>query len=107
MCLSSLFCFHCNIGIQGIETAFPELAILLEPGIGPPEGTRPQAAHMLSTCDLAMHKAGSLQHHHVLRNCVEGDREGPRDLADSGWLSHQHLNDRPPCWISDCPKDIA
>src|SRR5438128_10511130 len=71
MCLSSLFCFHGNIGLQGIEATFPELPILLKPHIGLPERARPKAAYMLSTSDLAMYKAGALQHHHVLRNCVE------------------------------------
>src|SRR5438445_7944607 len=62
---------------------------------------------MLSTSDLAMYKAGALQHHHVLRNCVEGDWEGPRDLANRGRPSRKNLHDRAPCWISDCRKDIA
>src|SRR5947199_10577054 len=62
---------------------------------------------MLSTSDLAMYKAGALQHHHVLRNCVEGDREGPRDLANCRRLSRKTLHARARCWISDCRKDIA
>ena len=107
MCLSSLFCFHGNIGLQGIEATFPELPILLKPHIGLPERARPKAAYMLSTSDLAMYKAGALQHHHVLRNCVEGDWEGPRDLANRGRPSRKNLHDRAPCWISDCRKDIV
>ena len=107
MCLSSLFCFHGNIGLQGIEATFPELPILLKPHIGLPERARPKAAYMLSTSDLAMYKAGALQHHHVLRNCVEGDWEGPRDLANRGRPSRKNLHDRAPCWISDGRKDIA
>jgi len=80
---------------------------LFQPCIGLPEGAWPKAAHMLSTSDLAMYKAGALQYHHVLRNCVEGDREGPRDLANRGRLSRKSLHDRAPCWISDGRKDIA
>src|SRR5438477_9475093 len=91
MCLSSLFCFHGNIGLQGIEATFPELPILLKPHIGLPERARPKAAYMLSTSDLAMYKAGALQHHHVLRNCVEGDWEGPRSEEHTSELQ-SHVN---------------
>jgi len=80
---------------------------LFQPGVGLPEGEWPQAADMLSAPDFTVHQASALQHHHVLRNCVEGDREGPRDLANCRRLSRKNLHDRAPCWISDCRKDIA
>src|SRR5207249_4435344 len=84
MCLSSLFCFHGNIGLQGIEATFPELPILLKPHIGLPERARPKAAYMLSTSDLAMYKAGALQHHHGPRcnHCFRSSKP-QRLLAES------------------------
>src|SRR5438105_11678086 len=106
MCLSSLFCFHGNIGLQGIEATFPELPILLKPHIGLPERARPKAAYMLSTSDLAMYKAGALQHHHVLRNCVEGDGEGRRDLPNLARPSRKNLQNRRRVWTRNCAKDI-
>src|SRR6266496_3521383 len=90
--LSSFFCLYRNVLLQSIEPRLPELPVLLKPGAGGSQCPRTQTANPLPSLDFAHDEPCSLEHHHVLRDCVERYWKWLCDLADRGRPVRQHLN---------------
>src|SRR5580700_5591737 len=101
------FHFSRNVSFQSIEPKIPELAVVIEPGGGLLQGAGFESANMLTPPDLAAQQTCSLEHHNVLGNGVQGDREGLGNLGDGGRFPRQRLKDGTPRGIGHCGKYLV
>ena len=83
------------------------MTITLEPGSCVPERSRLESAKVLSPLDFTADKPGTLQHHDVLRDSVEGYGEGLCNFGDGCGMFCQGPQDGASRRVSDCIENTV
>jgi len=93
--------------LQRVQPALPEFSVALEPGRGPAERPRVEAAVVLPADHRPVDEPGPLEDLHVLRDGVEGHRKRPGDLGDGGRPPAEGVQDRAPGGVGHRHEDPA
>ena len=67
----------------------PEFAVILQPLLCVAQRTRLDPTVVLASFDFTPQQSCAFQHHHMLGDCVEGNREGFGDFIDRSWMARQ------------------
>ena len=80
---------------------------MIEPGRSVPERARLESAEGFSTLYLTADEPGTLKHHDVFRDCVQGYREGLCNLCDGCGFFCQGPQDRAPRGVGNCRENTV